>query len=177
MKVAILLFFIGGSLAVEPTFNALERNYPLYDAIDWDGLVTREGLQDAAGNNQWLLDLASKNTCAMRISHAFIKAGKRLSPGSCNWAGVRDRNGNSYIIRVATMRCYLVNEYGNPDITGDSADDFQHRKGIIVMERCGWSDATGHVDLWDGTACVGKCYDASGSYFDRCSDIRLYQFH
>lgn len=30
------------------------------------------------------------------------------------------------------------------------------KKGIIVFEVSGWSDATGHADLWDGAGCVGS---------------------
>ncbi|XP_078575128.1 uncharacterized protein LOC144861236 [Branchiostoma floridae x Branchiostoma japonicum] len=147
-----------------PKFSELKSNYPSYESIGWDGLVDKEGL------DSWLKDVADKNTCAMRVSRALTHAGKEIVPGSCDWSGVRDSKNRPYIIRVATMRCYLENQYGPADVTGSSESDFRGRQGIIVFENCGFQAATGHVDLWDGSSCAGH------AYFSDCSNIRLFEF-
>ncbi|KAI8509067.1 hypothetical protein Bbelb_129150 [Branchiostoma belcheri] len=149
-----------------PTFSQLRSNYPRYYSIDWDGLVAQEGL------SSWLYGVVDKNTCAMRVSRALTYAGRQIAPGSCNWSGVRDSQDRPYIIRVATMRCYLENQYGAADVTGSSESSFRGKDGIIVFQNCGFQAATGHVDLWDGYSCVGQC----PGYFNACSDIRLFEF-
>eukprot|EP00058_Branchiostoma_floridae_P017108 XP_002602596.1 hypothetical protein BRAFLDRAFT_81870 [Branchiostoma floridae] len=155
-----------------PSFSELERNYPSYPLIfgfgglSWDELVDKEGL------DAWLKGVTDKNTCTMRVSRALTHAGKEIVPGSCNWSGVRDSKNRPYIIRVATMRCYLENQYGQADVTGTSESAYRGHQGIIVFQDCGFATATGHVDLWDGSGCVGRC----PGYFSRCTDIRLFEF-
>jgi len=34
---------------------------------------------------------------------------------------------------------------------------------FIVFEVSGWTDATGHADLWDGKACIGSDYGNKAS--------------
>ncbi|XP_066298578.1 uncharacterized protein [Branchiostoma lanceolatum] len=129
--------------------------------------------------------MADKNTCTMRVSRALTHAGKQIVPpasrsdcsgwspsGNKPWAGVKDNQGQPYIIRVGTMRCYLENEYGPADVTGSSESSFRGRQGIVVFQDCNFDSATGHVDLYDGSSCVGRC----PLYFSRCSDIRLFEF-
>ncbi|XP_078575690.1 uncharacterized protein LOC144861592 [Branchiostoma floridae x Branchiostoma japonicum] len=194
-----------------PSFSELERNYPRYPIIfgllggpDWDELVDQEGL------DAWLKDQEVKNTCAMRVSRALTHAGRQIVPptsqteckwketGDNPWSEVRDSRGRPYIIRVATMRCYLENQQpwnrqnGRADVTGTSESDYRVRanrknirlttsklqpfppghQGIIVFQDCNFETATGHVDLWDGSGCVGSCR----GYFSRCTDINLFEF-
>ena len=51
---------------------------------------------------------------------------------------------------------YLKLKYGNPDelMPSEYKEKLKGRKGIIVFEVSGWSDATGHADLWDGNKWV-----------------------
>ncbi|KAI8485473.1 hypothetical protein Bbelb_368360 [Branchiostoma belcheri] len=152
-----------------PSFSQLRSNYPRYGSIGFDGLVDQEGLP------AWLKGLKDKNTCAMRVSRALTHAGRQIDvSGTCysKWSKVKDSQGRPYIIRVATMRCYLENEYGDADVTGSSESSFRERQGIIVFEGCNFIGATGHVDLWDGSNCVGRC----PNYFGSCNNIRLFEF-
>lgn len=170
MKTAVLLITVIFACAWSmgsgwPTFSKLKSFYPRYSSISFDGLVDQEGL------DSWLKGLSNKNSCAMRVSRALTHAKQRINPSHCNWAGVKDREGRPYIIRVATMRCYLDRNHGAADVTGSSQSRFRGHKGIIVFQSCGFATASGHVDLWDGYSCVGNC-----PYFDNCSNIRLYKF-
>ncbi|CAH1243482.1 Hypp7099 [Branchiostoma lanceolatum] len=173
MLFLVILSVLGVANAAWPSFSQLEDNYPSYPYLfgvfgtTWDELVEEEGL------DSWLLGVADKNTCTMRVSRALTHAGKTIAPGSCNWSGVRDSQNRPYIIRVGTMRCYLENEYRHADVTGSSESSFRGKKGIIVFQDCGFQAATGHVDLYDGSGCVGQC----PGYFDACSNIRLFQFN
>ncbi|WP_370525643.1 T6SS effector amidase Tae4 family protein [Agarivorans sp. Alg241-V36] len=59
---------------------------------------------------------------------------------------------------------YLTEKYGKPETFLPSEYDaaLSGRKGIIIFEVHGWSDATGHADLWNGKECVYQGYgDAS----------------
>lgn len=56
---------------------------------------------------------------------------------------------------------FLNDRFGKFDITSG----FANKKGILLFNVAGWSDATGHVTLWDGNTCSDKCYftQSSGS--------------
>jgi len=47
------------------------------------------------------------------------------------------------------------------------APELRGKKGIIIFDVEGWSDATGHADLWDGMSVVGSDYGdkATSIYF------------
>ena len=48
---------------------------------------------------------------------------------------------------------------------------FQGKKGVIVFEDCGWSDATGHVDLFDGSQVEGS------DYSDKAKSMTLFKIN
>lgn len=62
------------------------------------------------------------------------------------------------IVKILTK--YLTEKYGKPDSYSPSEHllKLKGQRGIIVYEVNGWTDATGHADLWDGTKCVYKGY-------------------
>ncbi|XP_070570325.1 uncharacterized protein [Ptychodera flava] len=118
----------------------------------------------------WLI---GANSCAIRVSYSFIASGRKfndIKKGECNWAQVVNGDGDKYIIRVATMRCYMESRKGPADIVSSSQSAFTGSKGLIVFQDCNFATATGHVDLWDGSKCAGTCY------FSNCSNIRLFKF-
>ena len=88
-----------------------------------------------------------------------IKNSTVLKGGDENW----------YYYRVRNLKTYLNRKYGNPDFTYTitakmTAADIQKAitgmQGIIVFHISGWTDASGHFTLWDGTQV------ALGNYFD-----------
>ncbi len=120
------------------------------------------------------------NTCAIRMSRAFnyadnpIPKGHKLPDGSklnTTFGGDKKR----YAFRVAEFRKYLEELYGEPELKHDNSgdggpipDEFKKRKGIIVFEVKVWSDATGHIDLWDGESCAGD------AYFNKARQVALW---
>ncbi len=65
-----------------------------------------------------------------------------------------------YIFRVKMLVKHLKSKYGEPEDfkSSEYKKKLKDRKGIIVFEVTGWSDATGHADLWDGKKCLWKSY-------------------
>lgn len=72
---------------------------------------------------------------------------------------------NWYIYRVKILIKYLTETYGPPQAMTPA----QYRKvlsdrtGIVVFEVSGWSDASGHADLWDGSKVVGSDYGSKAN--------------
>ena len=50
--------------------------------------------------------------------------------------------------------------YGQPDktVVNPTVHDFKGLNGILVFNVNGWNDASGHVTLWNGSACSDHCY-------------------
>ncbi|XP_070570416.1 uncharacterized protein [Ptychodera flava] len=149
-----------------PDFTALWSSYPLYDKYS---STTKPTLIEYCKLSK---DLEGQNSCAIRVSRALIATEHRLyfNPHGVDWARFVNEDGERYIIRVRVMRAYLEGTRGDAKITGSTEDNFIDKKGIIVFEGCSFSDATGHVDLWNGTTCAGECY------FHKCNDNRLFEF-
>ena len=70
------------------------------------------------------------------------------------------------------MKEYLKKRYGEPkEVTKETAKGM---KGIIWFDTRGvtneWINATGHIDLWDGTKCKKKCFwpEATKVYIWEC---------
>jgi len=101
------------------------------------------------------------NYCCVRVSHALITAGH---PISCR-SDYKDKQGNKYIIKVATMKDYLTSLYGASILVTQSSA--RGKKGIIVFD-VSFEDATGHADLWDGSSCAYQ------DYWNRASAVHLW---
>lgn len=58
-----------------------------------------------------------------------------------------------YIVRVNGVIDFLEFNWGTADLVILPGDEsaMNGKKGLIVIEVSGWSDARGHVVLWDGT--------------------------
>lgn len=79
------------------------------------------------------------NFCAIRLSYALIKCGHPIKRSSDFY----DANKNKYIIRTQTMEEYL-NEYYQK---GRIVDSIEGLSGIVYFQDCGFTNATGHVDV------------------------------
>lgn len=69
-------------------------------------------------------------------------------------------DGKWYMYRVNDMMTFLEVKFGAPDKTAKApkTDDFSGLKGLIVVKGNGWSNARGHVTLWNGTPCSDTCH-------------------
>lgn len=144
-------------MAALPSFSSLWTNYP-------NG--SSSAVKQMIGGNVnmgWIT-----NTCVIRMSNAFNKSGTPIPNGHGGLATARGGDGKRYAYRVAEFKKYLESEYKMPDISGSSQGDFSGHAGIIMFDVQGWSDATGHFDLWDGAAIR---YSA---YWDKASMVHLW---
>jgi Type VI secretion system (T6SS), amidase effector protein 4 len=134
------------------SFSSLSASYPteskqdLYNALggEWPGLVDSPNFQ---------------NTCCIRLSMAILGAGGSIP---ANYKEGLAGDGRPLIIKVVTMGKYVKDTFGdfywgmskNPGTTIDSGT-VPGRSGIIVYH-VAWQNATGHFDLWTGSAFVGS---------------------
>ena len=102
------------------------------------------------------------NTCAIRMSEALKDAGATI-PASFKEAMRGD--GSPIVVYVKTMRKVVQALLGEPtwgmskqEEQALTAADLPKQTGIIAyhVSKNVWDDATGHFDLWTGTAFVGE---------------------
>ncbi len=145
-----------------PSWDALKTHYPNVDA----GTV----FTDIGGKVGLNYDMGVfKNACATRVSKALNGVGgvhsipffKAIGPNGKHEAQVSSgRHRQWYIFRVKMLVRHLTAKYGGPEryLPSNYKAQLAGRKGIIVFEVSGWSDATGHADLWDGGKCLYQDY-------------------
>jgi Type VI secretion system (T6SS), amidase effector protein 4 len=118
------------------------------------------------------------NTCAIRMSRGLNYSGVLVPANFAGLATVAGGDKKRYAFRVAEMRPWLRHEFGKPDFeqTKKSGTDFDKsaltdQKGIIAFD-IHFSDATGHLDAWDGT--VFSHEYAAKDYWTRATRISLW---
>lgn len=117
------------------------------------------------------------NTCVVRISRAFNSANHRIPRTRRGLTTVSGADGLRYAFRVKEFRRYLEEVYGPPTLRhvypggagGPIPDSFMGRQGVICFEVDGWTDATGHFDLWRKDRCVHS------AYFHKASEVLLWE--
>jgi hypothetical protein len=95
------------------------------------------------------------NTCAARLSRALNYGNMPISGKLTKSLGISTLTGGDgklYIFRVRDMKKYLSNALGVSPlrITSGFENAFPARRGLVSFDVGGWSDASGHVALWDG---------------------------
>lgn len=117
------------------------------------------------------------NTSAVRLSRAFNLSGAPIPAANTN-AGMRTLKGAdklNYAYSAAEFRTWLTSKYGQPTLSlksgpyGTAPQALKGRRGIILFHDVGWSDASGHMDLWDGQKVAGK------EYFALAKQIHLWE--
>lgn len=96
-----------------------------------------------------------QNACAIRMSYAFNYSGKEIKKTDGAVSSGEDKKW--YMYRVNDFIKFLDANYTNKEET-DDIENFKGKKGVIVFKDCGWTDATGHVDLYDGDSVEGNDY-------------------
>jgi len=133
------------------TFDVFSRYYPsqkrfaLYQelGVKWPNLID---------------DANYQNTCSVRLSIAMRKSGVVIPK---KFREAIDGEGNAIILKVKTMGLFIESLLGKPywgmskPVGGKiSAKDIPRAEGILIYH-ANWSDASGHIDLWDGSTFVG----------------------
>ena len=155
-----------------PPFGMLSALYPNY----WF-FPSPKTVQKLIGGEVQDPDIT--NTCTIRMSHAMNAAGVRIPEF---WRKVTNRRGANksyYIIRVADFRSWMESRFGAPSVelrkkAGQAFDRKQIEgfQGVIAFE-IGFSDATGHFDLWYGDRFSHE--GAAGQdYFARAARVSLW---
>jgi hypothetical protein len=100
-----------------------------------------------------------ENACPIRMSYVLNKTGYPIDK-SMGYAVVSGADKQLYIFRVNEIMDYLARKFGVAEKTVRSpkTTNFAKMKGILVIKGHGWSNAKGHVTLWDGTKCSDTCH-------------------
>lgn len=140
----------------KPSFDALWLNFPdhakyptlkdLFSMIG--GQLERNIYEPGFGPDG--------NTCATRISRALNYANHPIRYRQTKALDLNPLLGHDkklYLFRVSEMRTYLRHTLGitPKTIKKGFTTAFPGTRGIIAYEIHGWSDATGHIALWDGS--------------------------
>lgn len=157
-----------------PSFEVLRRNYP----TEHDPDAVRRHIGGQIANLA-----AGTNTCVMRMSLAFNAAGSQYKLPKNMKHPVRldtltGKDNKNYAFNVTQFVKYLHWRFGKPTIStqysdvskatnykqavSESKDPFAGKTGIIAWHVHGWTDATGHFTLWDGT---NGLYEGGEDYF------------
>lgn len=141
-------------------FGKLKENYSIGDKTELFTNVLGGGFQNLVNNPNY------DNTCAIRISAMLNAIGVeyKIPPiWGQNDGGHTDQNGNHILIKVRSAHDYLMSKFGEPywgySKQPGSAFDYSTvpSKTGILLYHANFSNARGHVDLWNGSACLYNC--------------------
>jgi hypothetical protein len=143
-------------------FSRLWSEYPRGTAEDVKALIGGDVAAD------WIT-----NTCVVRVCRSLNYGGYPLAVRPPGMSTIKGGDGKRYGIRVREMKVFMRSTQGAPQLSlalgGDVPAELSGRRGVICFDVTGWSDATGHFDLWDGEAC------ANHGYFERASRVHLWE--
>lgn len=99
------------------------------------------------------------NTCAVRLSYILNHSGMPIPriPGQT----VSGADKRWYFYRVKNLIAFLEQRLGKAEVVSyppGNGGPLAGKKGLILFEISGWSDAQGHATLFDGSACYDHCY-------------------
>lgn len=134
-------------------YATLARNYPLpsvYPTSPVPGQTTIWNLiggKVAQNGNSG----AFRNSCSVRMSYALNQSGSKIS--FIKGATVSGANGDWYFFRVADLQAYLNSLLGMPQqyTPQNWQSGIGNQTGILEFLNH-WNDATGHFDLYNGSA-------------------------
>lgn len=154
-------------------FSALWNEYP-----DYGNYPKPEGVKQMVGgavNAHWIT-----NTCAIRLSRTLNYNGVPVPIHFPGLSTVKGGDGKNYGFRVQELHRWLDHALGAPDCdttkkTGVAFDknSLSKFRGIIGFD-IRFSDATGHLDLWDGTRFSDE-YQTTVDYWNAATRIWLWK--
>jgi hypothetical protein len=160
-------------MAKLPAYGPLWLVYPDYVTFP-DGKEVKT-LVGGAADADWIT-----NTCAIRMSRALNYCGIPVPASFKGMHTIKGGDGKRYAFRVREMRPWLSVVLGNPDFelgkkTGVTFDksSIAKMKGLIAFD-IAFADATGHLDLWDGSAITSESH-MSRDYYDSATRISLWK--
>ncbi|WP_218964647.1 type VI secretion system amidase effector protein Tae4 [Snodgrassella alvi] len=100
------------------------------------------------------------NTCAVRMSYILNHSGFRIPFIPKQTVSGGDKKFK-YFYRVNHLINFLYVQWDKPEIVRyppSGGGTLIGKKGIILFEVSGWSDAKGHATLFNGYKCYDSCY-------------------
>jgi hypothetical protein len=99
-----------------------------------------------------------QNACPIRMSYVLNYAGVPIPASPYSVVSGADKKW--YMFRVNEMMTFLEKTFGKADKSAKAPQPthFTGLKGLIVVKGHGWSNALGHVTLWNGSVCSDTCH-------------------
>jgi hypothetical protein len=148
------------------TFEKLYDNYSSSDPSRQNHVSQRD-LFSEIGWEAYVGDANYHNTCALRVSLAFVKAGYKLSPSS-HRVLKGPHAGKGVQVSMRRLADLLAGNYylgGYEAYTPRTAQTgIGPRKGVVAFNRIPGFSGGGHIDLVLGAADAAQC--ASGCYYN-----------
>jgi hypothetical protein len=118
------------------------------------------------------------NTCAIRVSRVLNQNGIPIPPPSARQLDVVSGADTLwYSYRQKQLQGWFEGQFGPPSLSLSRPVDRRkllNLKGIIAFDITAWSDATGHIDIWDGER-FGTQAEAHGDYFAMANGIKFWR--
>lgn len=156
-----------------PSFADLSQEYPGY--VKFPDPQEVKDLIGGGVNAAWIT-----NTCAIRMSRALNYNGIPVPTGFMGLHTVPGGDRKRYGFRVREMRKWLVAALGKPDFelrkpaeTPFDRSTIAGLQGLIAFD-IAFSDATGHLDLWDGQEITSENH-MSRDYYDAATKISVWK--
>ncbi|WP_306395692.1 type VI secretion system amidase effector protein Tae4 [Telluria beijingensis] len=145
----------------QPSFDtAWAASQRIYDPINPGDRVAKiiggnveKNIDNPAASQRW------ENTCAVRMSYILGQAGLRIP--SIRGQTVSGADGRKYFFRVRDLIGFLTQQWGTAEIVkypASGGGTLAGKKGVVLFEVSGWSNAQGHATLYDGSSCYDHCY-------------------
>ena len=113
-----------------------------------------------------------QNACPIRMAYALLKSGFKFSKKDSKRM-TTDEDDNYYPRSVKTVKEYIKKHKLYKSViktTVKNFDALNGHHGMIFFTECTWSDANGHVDLFNGERVVSD----NGDERDYCKKVELY---
>ena len=160
-------------MATLPSYDTLWNVYP-----DYINYPDPQQVKDLVGGNVnavWIT-----NTCAIRMSRALNYSGIPLPSSFHGLNTVKGGDGKRYAYRVREIQPWLEATLGKPAFITKKKDGavfdkstIASLKGLIAFD-IAFADATGHLDLWDGSNISSERH-MSRNYYDSATRITIWR--
>jgi hypothetical protein len=156
-------------MATLPDFHTLRENYP-----DGDPAAVKHSIGGKV-DADWIT-----NTCAVRLSRALNYSGVDIPAKSAGLSVLSGADGKWYAFRMRELKKWLQVTFGDPNLVkvkpanGQiTRESFAAMHGIVAFD-IKFDDASGHLDLWDGTSYIHQSADPR-DYFTMATKVALWE--
>jgi len=156
-------------MAALPDFDTLRGNYP-----DGDPNKVKSSIGGKI-NADWIT-----NTCAIRLSRALNYSGVHIPTHYEGLSVLSGADAMWYAFRMRELKKWLEATFGEPDFVKVqpagghiTRQSFAVMHGIVAFD-IEFDDASGHLDLWDGSSYIHQSTDPR-DYFEMATKVGLWK--